>query len=265
MASWKAYPLDDGREHTVVGTVRVLAELQSPQLENVRDILVYLPPSYHRDERRYPVIYMQDGQNLFDRATSFGEEWRVDETMEAVSDEGLEAIVVGISNGGPERLDEYSPFVDPEKGGGFGERYLEFITATLKPLVDQEFRTLPDRADTGIVGSSMGALISLYAFFHHSDRFGFAGVMSPSLWFADRAIFAFVEAAPHLAGRIYLDVGTQEGEATLGDARRMRDLLVAKGYSAATLRYVEDAGAGHNESAWAERFANAVRFLLRHS
>jgi predicted alpha/beta superfamily hydrolase len=259
---WETYPADDGAEHTVVGRVKVLREVQSPQLDNARDIVVYLPPSYDSGEGRYPVLYMHDGQNLFDQATSFGGEWRVDETMEAVAAEGVEAIVVGIPNMGDERCEEYSPFVDEKEGGGCGDAYLEFIVQTLKPIVDRELRTLPEREHTGIVGSSMGGLISLYGFFKEPDTFGFAGVMSPALWFADRAVFPFIEQAPPRPGRIYLDVGTQEGETTLRNAREMRDLLGGKGYVEGALLYVEDEGAGHTESAWAERFGKAVRFLL---
>jgi enterochelin esterase-like enzyme len=176
---WETYPPEDGLEHTVTGTVRILREVQSPELENVRDLLAYLPPSYGTGERRYPVIYMHDGQNLFDQATSFGDEWRVDETMQEVAVGGVEAIVIGVPNMGPERCEEYSPFVDPAQGGGCGDEYLDFVVRTVKPLVDADFRTLPEREHTGIVGSSMGGLISLYGFFREPGTFGFAGVMSP--------------------------------------------------------------------------------------
>ena len=131
---------------------------------------------------------MHDGQNLFDEATSYNGEWQVDETMEALSQAGYPAIVVGIPNLGARRIEEYNPFPDPQHGGQ-GQAYVAFIVETLKPLIDQQFRTLPDRLHTGIMGSSMGGLISLYAFFQHREVFGFAGVMSPSLWFAGRAIF----------------------------------------------------------------------------
>src|SRR5215217_1626799 len=163
---WETYPaVDDGGEHTVVGTMKMLRDVQSPELENVRDLIAYLPPSYGDGERRYPVLYMHDGQNLFDQATSFGDEWRVDETMEELAGEGLEAIVIGVPNMGEERCEEYSPFVDAQAGGGCGDDYLEFLVRTVKPLVDRSFRTLPDRENTGIAGSSMGGLISLYGFF----------------------------------------------------------------------------------------------------
>jgi len=150
--------------HTIVGTVRVLDQVYSPELENRRAILVYLPPDYDSSQQRYPVIYMHDGQNLFDQATSYTDEWQVDETMEALSRGGYPAIVVGIPNMGEQRIDEYSPFDDPAHGVGQGHAYLAFIVETLKPLIDQQFRTLPDRLHTGIMGASMGGLISLHAF-----------------------------------------------------------------------------------------------------
>jgi predicted alpha/beta superfamily hydrolase len=255
-------PLAEG-EHTVVGNLMTIASLGSPQLGIVRDIRVYLPPSYTAGTARYPVLYMHDGQNLFDEATAYAGDWGVDETMEALAGEGFEAIVVGIPNMGPDRLDEYSPFVDGEHGGGRGEDYLAFVVHTLKPYIDASFRTLPEREQTGMLGSSLGGLISLYAFFRYPEVFGFAGAMSPAFWFADRAIFPFVEEAETDGGRLYLDIGTAEGEDTLTDTRRMAELLEAKGYQPGDqLRYVEDEGAGHNEAAWAARLRDALIYLL---
>jgi predicted alpha/beta superfamily hydrolase len=262
---WIDYPgEDDGPHHTVVGTMKALAQLESPQLGNRRDILVYLPPSYNRSQRRYPVIYMHDGQNLFDRATSFGEEWEVDQTLEAASQEGLEAIVVGIPNLGKERLNEYSPWTDRKhRQGGRGNAYLDFIVHTLKPIIDRDFRTRPGRESTGIAGSSMGGLISLYAFFKHPRVFGFAGVMSPALWFAGGAVYPFVTERPFVPGRIYLDVGTNEGSQEMHDVRRLKDILVQKGYkSGRDLLYVVEMGGQHNERAWARRLRRELHFLL---
>ncbi len=262
---WLPYPEPDGAEHTVVGTVLRLPAVHSPQLENARDLLVYLPPSYHMDaERRYPVLYMHDGQNLFDRATSFGAEWEVDQTLEAASEDGLEAIVVALPNMGAERLDEYSPWQDPKHHkGGRGDLYVDFIVDTVKPLIDEDFRTRPDRRSTGIAGSSMGGLISLYAFFRNPKTFGFCGVMSPALWFGGRRIYDFVRAAPFVPGRVYVDVGTQEGKEELTDVRELKELLAKKGYRRGSdLLYVVEMGAGHNEEAWARRMRRELHFLL---
>jgi predicted alpha/beta superfamily hydrolase len=255
---WKAYAGD------VDGTMRVLEGVHSPELENERDILVHLPPSYGRSARRYPVVYMHDGQNLFDPATSFGDEWGVDRTMEEASRDGLEAIVVGIPNLGEARLDEYSPWRDRRHdAGGRGAAYAQFIVRTLKPIVDRDFRTLPGREGTGIAGSSMGGLISLYAFFRHPEVFGFAGAMSPALWFAGRSIFPFVNERPFSPGRLYLDVGTNEGREALHDVRRMKDVLARKGYRAGRdLLYVVEMGGRHDERAWARRLRRGLHFLL---
>jgi predicted alpha/beta superfamily hydrolase len=262
--TWRKYPPDGAEGHTVVGDLRVLEQLESPELKNRRDIYVHLPSSYEAEAgRRYPVIYMHDGQNLFDQAIAFGEEWRIDETMAALERPELEAIIVGVPNMGEERLGEYSPFEDPRHGGGHGATYLRFLTGTLKPLIDECFRTRPERESTGIAGSSMGGLISLYAYFQAREVFGFVGAMSPALWFAERAIFDFLKRSPVVPGRIYLDVGTAEGRYVVQDVRRARTLLYRKGYDAEReLRYVEERGAGHTEGAWANRFRQALPFLL---
>jgi predicted alpha/beta superfamily hydrolase len=231
-----------------------------------RNLLVYTPASYarRRGETRYPVIYMQDGQNLFDPATSFAGDWGLKSALAWASLRGFESIIVGIPNLGPLRIDEYTPFVDPKVGGGGGERYLDYLINTVKPLVDGRFRTLPDRRHTGIAGSSLGGLISLYAFFQHPTVFGFTAALSPSLWFAHGAILDLVEQAEPVPGRVYLDVGLQEGQHHVALARRLRDILVAKGYDLrADLRWVEDREGRHHESAWGRRFRKALPFLLR--
>jgi predicted alpha/beta superfamily hydrolase len=253
-----------GPGHTVVGDLKVFRQLWSPQLLNQRDVLIWLPPGYNEGEARYPVLYMHDGQNLFDAATSFAGEWGVDETLAALHAQGIAAIVVGVPNVGEGRVQEYSPYRDRRVGGGGrGNEYLDFVVHTLKPLVDASFRTQPERQHTALIGSSMGGLISLYGFFRHGDVFGIAGVMSPSLWFARPSAFEFVRRAPFVPGTIYLDVGTSEGPRTLADAREMRALLRRKGYvEGRNLVYVEEVGAGHNEQAWGSRLYRALPQLL---
>jgi predicted alpha/beta superfamily hydrolase len=275
--SWHAYAAHPWG-HTVVGDVRTLDSIYSPELRNQRKLYVYLPPSYANSDQRYPVIYMQDGQNLFDQALSYAGEWQVDETMEALSRAGIEAIVVGVPNTGARRVDEYSPFKDQRlHKGGRGDWYVAFLANTVKPLIDRDFRTLPEREHTGVLGSSMGGLISLYAFFCRPEVFGFVGAMSPSLWFAQAAIFSYVQQADPQPGRIHLDIGTHEGSDTrivsgavstytsryLSSAHRMRELLDRKGYRLGhDLQYQEEEEATHNEAAWARRLPGALRFLL---
>ncbi len=242
-----------------------LEKVPSPELANRRDVLVALPPSYGQGEARYPVVYMQDGQNLFDSATSYAGDWQLRETLAAHAAGGIEAIVVGIPNMGEERKDEYAPFADARHGGGRGEAYMRFLLRTLKPLIDREFRTRPGSPDTSIAGSSLGGLLSLYAFLSRPDAFGAVAALSPSLWFARGAIFRWARGRRigGGGGRVYLDAGGREPARTVRDARRMRDLLASNGYvPGATLAYLEDPDGGHDEPSWARRFRAAFPFLV---
>jgi predicted alpha/beta superfamily hydrolase len=258
---------------------RTLKNVWSPQLRNRRDVDVYLPASYLSGVP-YPVVYMMDGQNLSDPATAFAATWDLEPTIDRLAWRGIDAIYVGIHHAGRNRLDEYSPFPDPRHGGGGADDYLAFVVHTLKPRIDRMFKTRRDRDATTILGSSMGGLVSLYAFFRYPSVFGRAGVMSPSIWFGQGAIVDFIREARVPRGRLYLDVGTGEGAGTLRDVRRLGRLLVRKGFrrrrrpgapsasgdrrssNSAMLRYIEDAGARHTEAAWASRLENALGFLL---
>ena len=161
-------------------------ELSSPQLGNRRPIDVYLPDSYDSGRRRYPVVYLQDGQNLSDPAMAFaGNTWHLIEGLTWLAKRGIEPIVVGIHNTGVERINEYSPFKDARHGGGGGAKYARFLSDTVKPRIDASYRTRKDRASTIVAGSSMGGLISLYVLRSRSP-FGAAAVMSPSVWFGRR-------------------------------------------------------------------------------
>lgn len=279
MADWLDYDVAyEGGGARVAGTVKVLRGVRSEMLGNERDILVWLPPSHGLINRTYPTLYMHDGQNLFDRQTSFAGEWGVDETLEALATEGIEAIVVGIPNAGQRRLAEYSPFEDPRFGGGRAADYLSFVVEVVRPLVDEAFRTTGQPEGTATIGSSMGGLISLWAFFERPDVFGLAGAVSPSIGFAGEAMIRYLERARFAGGRIYMDVGMNEGvprRPGVGElrrdpsgyvrlVRRARELLVRKGYiEGRDLLYVEDPAGAHNEAAWAARLPEALRFLLR--
>jgi predicted alpha/beta superfamily hydrolase len=242
---------------------RVLRGVWSPQRNTHRDIDVYLPHSYRRSRARYPVVYMQDGQNLSDPDRAFSGTWNLETTIAALARAGLETIFVGVPNMGEERLREYSPFFDLKHGGGDGDAYLAYLERTVKPLVDRKFRTRPEREATGLFGSSMGALIALYAFFRAPETFGFAGAMSPALWFAGRALLSYIERDGAPPGRIYMDVGTGEGAATLRDARQLARILERKGYGEDRFRFIEAAGGEHSEAHWGARLPPALEFLIR--
>lgn len=265
MPEWREYPLP-GAGGPGQPAVLVYPGVLSPQLRNYRDIVAALPPGYPSGGGRYPVVYMHDGQNLFDPTTSYAGDWGLIPVLAALAAEGVEAIVVGIPNRGRRRSYEYSPFRDRIHGGGGGDRYLAFLIETIKPLVDASFRTLPARTHTVVAGSSMGGLISLYALFRHPEVFGAAGALSPALWFADRALLGWVAATPTgSAGRVHLDIGVGEGAEAVADVRALRDLLLTRGLREGPgggLSYVEEPEAEHEEAAWGRRFRAALPFLL---
>ncbi len=251
------------RTRTQAGRHQLVTDIPGPNPDEMRTVVVHLPGAYDEEVRRYPVIYMQDGQNLFEEGTSFAGSWGLGEELVSASRLGADAIIVGVHHASQHRIDEYSPFMDERVGGGAAATYLTWMADVLRPVINDRYRTLPAREHTGVAGSSMGGLLSLYAMFARSDVYGFAAVMSPSLWFAQGAIFDWVRGQPFVDSRIYLDIGAREGERTLANARRMRDMLVEKGYlPGERLRWVEDSLGVHHESAWGRRFRKALPALL---
>lgn len=276
---WLPYDLVHGKDNTVTGNVVVWPSLNSPVLSRSREIAVYLPPSLAAEQgddhgegvgrgRRYPVIYFHDGQNMFDDYTSYVGEWHADETLQKLAKEGIEAIAVAIPNAGDHRMAEYSPWRGRGLGGrnvvrGLGDEYLEWVVEVVKPLVDRSFPTRTDRAGTGIMGSSLGGLISLYALTKYPDLFGFVGAMSPSLGWHDYSIIDVFDDDEIARTRIHVDMGGREYRGLTRDARRFRDVLVSKGWvPGRDLNYVEDRYAHHHEDAWSRRLPDALRFLL---
>ena len=256
--------------HTLTGDFRRHAKFHSRFLPTDRDVLVYLPPGYETEKRRrYPVLYLHDGQNLFDGATSFvpGQEWRVDETAQAlILSRAIEPlIIVGIYNTGKERVEEYTPSADQKfKVGGRADLYGRLIVEELKPFVDSHYRTKRGAADTGLGGSSLGGLVTLHLGLRYPGVFGKLAVISPSVWWDDHRIVREVQslrAKPRT--RVWLDMGTDEGANATADARLLRDALVGKGWRLdRDLKYFEAAGAKHSEAAWAERVGPMLRFLF---
>ncbi len=263
MIEWNDYPLA-GTGLAGQAAIKIYPDILSPQLRNYRDLLVGLPRGYGEGTGRHPVVYLQDGQNLFDPMTSFAGDWGLAQMLNGLAPELPQPILVGIPNMGRKRRYEYSPFRDIIHGGGGGDRYLAFLVETVKPLVDASFRTRPGRPHTVIAGSSLGGLISLYGLYRYADVFGAASVQSPALWFADGAVLRFVEEMSGMAvGRIHLDVGTDEGDEALLDVRALEAVLVASGHRRGVdLSYIEEQGADHEESAWGRRFRIAMPFLL---
>ncbi len=234
-----------------------------PQLNRTRRIWLYLPPDYETSTKRYPVLYMHDGQNLFDLYTSFAGEWEVDETLNSLFNNGKEVpIVVGIDNGGSHRIAEYTPWPNQQYGGGDGDLYAQFMVETLKPYIDDHYRTKPEREFTGVMGSSLGGLISHYLGLKYQEVFSKAGVFSPSFWFSDSSyIFAYETGKQHPV-RYYMMGGTAESGGLVNQMNLMMDTLMAAGFAASVLNLKVVPGGQHNEYLWRTQFSQAYQWLF---
>ena len=260
------------KAHTTVGDVRSIGPFRIPALDREREVQIYLPPGYERNPgRRYPVMYMFDGQNLFDESTAFAGEWQMDETCERLITRGElpEMIVVGIFNGEERRIREQTPWpthVDP--GPAEGEQFLDWIVEDIKSRIDRGFRTLPDASHTGIGGSSLGGLTSLYAGLTRPQVFGRVLAMSSAFWIGGRKIHDVIRKADRRRRpRVYLDCGRFEGSRCsqalfLRQSRDVADTLRMHGFrDGADLCWVEDPRGHHSEADWARRLPAALQFL----
>lgn len=261
-------------EHTLTGNIHRHADFGSNILQNKRDVWVYLPRGYRRNRREhYPVLYLNDGQNVFDAATAFnGVEWGVDETAHRLIRKRLMAptIIVAIANKGEDRIHEYAPTPGPAsrdngaRSKGLLRKYGQFLTEELKPFIDKTYRTRPAAEFTGLGGSSLGGLAALVLGLWLPNVFTRLAVLSPSIWWDDEVIYDMVEAIEEGAKpplKIWLDTGTfEEGWER---ASGLRDRLVEKGWRLHDdLYYVEIERAEHTESAWGARMEMVLRFLF---
>ena len=252
------------KKSTAAKNVFVLTDdFDIPQLSRERRIWIYLPPNYKKSTKLYPVIYMHDGQNLFDDKTSYAGEWEVDEILnDLFKEKGLEIIVVGIDNGGEKRMSEYSPWENSRYGKADGEAYVEFIVNTLKPLIDKTFRAKSDRKNTAIMGSSMGGLISHYAGLKYPSVFGKVGVFSPSFWYA-KPSFQFTAKNSNLEDtKMYYLVGGKEGDTMVPDMKKMIALMKTKGFKATNIFEKVVSDGKHTEAFWRKEFKQAILWMF---
>lgn len=267
VAAWRDQVEGTPPPGQLTGEIRYHRNFPS-QFVRARDMIVYLPPGYaYQVPQRYPVLYMHDGQNLMDSSTSFiGVEWGVDETAQRLILAGQiePIIIVGLYNT-PDRIAEYTPHADPGAGGGRADDYGRFLVEEVKPFIDATYRTEPGAAVTGLCGSSLGGIVSLYLGLSRSEVFTRIGCVSPAAWFADRDIVHIAEASPKRPLRIWEDIGTAEGSdpaSIVADARALRDALVSRGWTLdQDLKYLEVSGAAHSEGAWAARFDQILLWL----
>ncbi len=254
-----------------------LAEFRSRWVPSKRDVTVYLPEAYLTEpERRFPVFYLHDGQNVFDGRTSYipDHTWRASSTADGLVAEGKmePVILVGVANAGRQRLAEYTPTRDARLGGGAGDRYGKLLVEELKPLIDSSFRTLAGAENTALGGSSLGGLITLALGLEYPQVFGKLAVMSPSVWWNQRSILNLVSKFKPGEGvvrpKIWMDMGTAEGLRHLRDTDLLHRRLQIQGWKGAgtaqepNLRYLRVEGAFHSEDAWAARFDEALEFLF---
>ncbi len=256
------------RQHSASPNVHILSPAFAlHQLRRTRRVWVYLPPGYAESTARYPVLYLQDGQNVFDQYTSFAGEWGVDETLDDLAASGQDlggCLVVAVDNGSKHRLDEYSPWRNRRTGrGGEGEQYVDFLVHTLKPYIDHYYRTQPGHATTGIAGSSMGGLLATYAALRYPAVFGRVGVFSPAYWFAGSALLAYVaQQAPRPDTRWYFVCGTEESPTMVKMMAAVCDALHAAGVPAGNLAFHPLPDGQHAEWFWRREFGPAYRWLF---
>lgn len=251
--------------------LRLHRAFHSRYLHDSRDVIVYLPPGYdHHPEHAYPVLYMHDGQNLFDPETSFirGRTWQVREHADAAIEAGEvePLVIVGIYNTGDRRLAEYTHERDWQRGGGEAAKYGRLIVEELMPFIASHYRVRTDRASTGLGGSSLGGLVTLYLGLRYPQHFGKLAVLSPSVWWNHKSILGYLnERAPEIweRPRLWLDVGEHEGRRTLQDAEHLARRLKANGWVAGeTLHFERVPDATHDEPSWARRVRPMLRFLF---
>ncbi len=255
------------KKHTTTSNVKILSEkFNIPQLKTTRKIWIYLPPDYENSKKKYPVVYMHDGQNLFDDFTSFSGEWSVDETLNEIFKEtGKSAIVIGIDNGGEKRLAEYSPWNNEKyKTTGEGDLYVEFLAKTLKPYIDKTYRTEKQASKTIILGSSMGGLISLYVSAKYPNVFGKAGIFSPAFWFVSKDLNQYLNINKNNLknSKFYFVAGKNEDETMVPEIESVDKLLLKKSVPEKNIIVKIDEDGTHSESYWKRELKASLIWLL---
>ena len=261
--------LSQARKSTANKNVRIIdTAFFIPQLNRTRRVWIYLPPSYNSSTKKYPVMYMHDGQNVFDDATSFSGEWGVDEAIDTLGSKTKECIVVGIDNGGDKRLNEYCPYdfslngiaANNKTNIGEGGKYVDFLVKTLKPVIDKKYRTLKDSKNTFTAGSSMGGLISMYAVLKYPKVFGGAGVFSPAFWVGPKIFDDIKAKGKKVKAKIYYYAGDEEGETMVPmTIRAFNEMHRVSGSKMAT---VIRSGGKHNEARWRIEFPLFYEWIM---
>ncbi len=249
------------KESTASKNVRILdSAFYIPQLNRHRRVWIYLPESYASSRKKYPVLYMHDGQNLFDNATAPYGEWGVDEALDTLGKDHGETIVIGVDHGAEKRINEYSPFDIKKYGKGDGDAYTDFLVQTLMPYINKNYRTKKSAKYTAIAGSSMGGLISFYAMLKYPKKFGRAGIFSPAFWIVPQLKEYASQRSSKLKGRIYFYAGSMENETMVPDMLQVFEILSRR--SKARMETVVRAEGKHNEQTWRQEFPLFYKWMM---
>jgi enterochelin esterase-like enzyme len=260
-----------GGEGTPHPRLRLHKGFTSHYLPDTHDMIVYVPPGYDRHpERTYPVLYMQDGQNLFDGRTSFipGRTWQMREHADAAIEAGEvePLVIVGIYNAGDRRIDEYTHERNWQMGGGGADLYGRALTEEILPWIATNYRVRTEREQTGLGGSSLGGLVSLYLGLRYASWFGRLALLSPSVWWNHKSILGYLnERAPQIwdRPRVWLDVGDKEGKRTVRDVEMLNRRLKANHWKPGeTLHFEKAHGGAHDETSWSHRVRPMLKFLF---
>lgn len=263
IAGWKDDAPKKPKPNTASANVHIIdTAFYMPQLNRYRRIWIYLPASYNKmKNKRYPVMYMQDGQNLFNEQTAFADEWGIDETLDTLETKiGRECIIIGADNGGDKRVREYNPYDDAKYGKGEGKQYLDFIATILKPYTDKNYRTQPDIQHTFIAGSSMGALVALYAIIQYPNVFGGAGIFSPAFWLTPQLYTDVANTKFQKNYRLYFYAGEKESATMVRDMQKMFNIIKDK--NCCTMQNVTFPLGQHNEKYWRKEFDDFYQWLM---
>jgi predicted alpha/beta superfamily hydrolase len=261
--------LENRRRDVRPGRLEHMHAFHSEILGDEREVVVYLPAGYDdHPEQTYPLLIVHDGQNVFEAERAFipGQHWQLKEAADQAIGARTSApfVIAAIDHGSEKRIEEYTPVHDEDRGaGGKAADHARMLVEELIPAIAGKYRVRTNRDDVAIAGSSLGGLVSLFLALRHSDRFGRAIVMSPSIWWANRAILKEIDTIDSLPKlRLWLDVGQREGAETLADARALAKKLRARGWTDENFTFLEDRRGDHSEAAWARRIRGALEFLF---
>ncbi|CAG5003672.1 hypothetical protein DYBT9275_03205 [Dyadobacter sp. CECT 9275] len=257
---------DSTRKSDLMPIIEVLSEtFEIPQLNKKRRVHVLLPHDYYEEpDRRYPVLYMTDAQNLFGEGSPYGN-WELDKALtELAKQDAADVIIVAIDHAGDDRVQEFSPYDSPNLGKGLGASFLKFVTDTLKSFVDEQYRTLPDRLNTGMGGSSVGGLLSIYAALMYPNIFGRLMIFSPSLWISRRIYFDAIHFFEPFETRIYIYGGGKEGDEMIPNIHKLQETLQNQGfgYKRVKIKTAIDPKGQHSEKRWGKEFPVALKWLF---